>query len=313
MSSSTSLIRANTNYSDPNTLKNESPKRKIIGFAIAIIVSIGSFAALEVGLGIYMGAISGLSQVQAMVVAITGGIGGTVLLIVGIVGLVKNCPSKNKAQNKIDKNRLNKTIPQQSQEVKPISVRPKPAPVKPILRPSSKLQKSVQASKVVKQVEVQFSDNATLYNRTAAKVTIANCEVVEPDHGNVIFNYDGIFLNGKRILFSRSLTSGLVFGRKANTDEVIVENTEKAGVYKIIENQTNGLPQKQWIVDTNKKFKYSLFNIQLQRQVTLEDVYLVEEEVPENFSALASEEIISDWGSEFLADGAHNYQCLMKA
>jgi hypothetical protein len=71
---------------------------KALGFAVAIIVGIGGLGVAGVGFASFgahkgwwaAGALSNLSQIDAIIMMAAGGAGGIVLLIIGIVGTVKN-------------------------------------------------------------------------------------------------------------------------------------------------------------------------------------------------------------------------------
>jgi hypothetical protein len=80
----------------------KSPKE--LGFVIAIIVGIGGLAVAGVGFASFgstqgwfaAGALSNLSQIDAIIMMAAGGAGGIVFLIIGIVGTVKNKTFQNK-------------------------------------------------------------------------------------------------------------------------------------------------------------------------------------------------------------------------
>jgi hypothetical protein len=78
--------------SDSHSVKNELSKGKTIGFAIVIILVLGSLAVAGVGLGGYLQAesLSGLGRVNSIIMMVTGNVSGIVFLIIGIVGAVKN-------------------------------------------------------------------------------------------------------------------------------------------------------------------------------------------------------------------------------
>lgn len=79
---------------------NSSSKLKMYGFAIAIIVGIGGLAIAGTGLAVYfqVGVLSNLSQVHAIIMMSTGGGVGTALLIIGIVGTIKNYQNSNRLE-----------------------------------------------------------------------------------------------------------------------------------------------------------------------------------------------------------------------
>lgn len=64
---------------------------KTYGFALAIILGIGGLAAGGIGLAGYLGQISHLDHVRAIIMMAAGGGGGIALFIIGVVGSVKNC------------------------------------------------------------------------------------------------------------------------------------------------------------------------------------------------------------------------------
>ena len=69
---------------------------KTYGFAIAIIIGIGGLAVGGVGAaGYFGGAISNLNQVHAIIMMAAGGGGGAILLIIGVVGTIKNCKTSS--------------------------------------------------------------------------------------------------------------------------------------------------------------------------------------------------------------------------
>ena len=65
-------------------------KLKTYGFAICIIAGIGGLAVGGVGVAGYLGGISNLNQVHAIIMMAAGGGSGTLLFIIGVVGAVKN-------------------------------------------------------------------------------------------------------------------------------------------------------------------------------------------------------------------------------
>ena len=74
-------------------MRTDSPSKcKTYGFALTIIVGIGGLAVCGAGLVGYfhVGALSNLSQVNAIIMMAAGGGGGVIFLTVGIVGSIKN-------------------------------------------------------------------------------------------------------------------------------------------------------------------------------------------------------------------------------
>ena len=77
---------------------HQHSKLRTYGFAILIIVGIGGLAVAGVGLGCFgshrgwwqAGALSNLNQIHSITMMAAGGSGGTIFLIIGIVGSVKN-------------------------------------------------------------------------------------------------------------------------------------------------------------------------------------------------------------------------------
>lgn len=78
--------------SPPAPTSPPSSKLETYGFAIAIIVGIGGLAAGAAGLSGYfqVGALSNIAQVDAITLMAAGGGSGTILLIIGVFGTVKN-------------------------------------------------------------------------------------------------------------------------------------------------------------------------------------------------------------------------------
>ena len=76
-----------------------SSKLSACGFAIAIIVGVGGLVTTAIGCAGYLGAISNLNQVHAMIMVVSGGGGGAIFLITGLVGTVKRqqCSQKDRA------------------------------------------------------------------------------------------------------------------------------------------------------------------------------------------------------------------------
>jgi hypothetical protein len=87
--------------SDSHITKNKPSRGKTIGFAIVVILFLSSLAVAGIGIGGYLqaGSLSQLSQIHAMIMMAAGGCGGIIFLIVGIVGLVKNCSKNSQQQN----------------------------------------------------------------------------------------------------------------------------------------------------------------------------------------------------------------------
>jgi hypothetical protein len=91
--SATSVLRTDTVCRPDETTHNSpSSKLKTYGFIIAIIVGIGGLAVGGAGVAGYfhVGALSNMAQIDAIIMMAVGGGGGITLLIVGIVGTVKN-------------------------------------------------------------------------------------------------------------------------------------------------------------------------------------------------------------------------------
>lgn len=162
MSSLIPAIKTDAIHSDSNTNKNESSKGKIIGFAIVIITGIGSMIVFGVGVGSYLGSIS-ISQGNGVIMAVTGGTGGIVFLIIGIVGSVKNCPLKNKRQNKD----INHIHSQQSKGAKITSVKLKPNPMQSIT--ISNAQSALQPPKGPDK-ELHIDKKNSMYSATPWEV-----------------------------------------------------------------------------------------------------------------------------------------------
>ncbi len=86
-------------------------KGKPWGFAIAIIVGIGGLAVGAVGLA---GALSNRAQVGAIIMMAAGGGSGIILLIIGIVGIVKN--QQSGSHQRVDPKRSSATHESDSTE-----------------------------------------------------------------------------------------------------------------------------------------------------------------------------------------------------
>ena len=99
MAASLHSIWTEGDFSSSITRKAPS-KRKVIGFAIVIILGLGGLALAGVGLGGYLraGSHTSLGQVHSMIMMAAGGGGGIVFLIVAIVGCVKNCKRSSHQQ-----------------------------------------------------------------------------------------------------------------------------------------------------------------------------------------------------------------------
>ncbi|MFC2049064.1 hypothetical protein ACFLR2_00100 [Chlamydiota bacterium] len=91
MDSSATRITGRHSFA-PHVIKSEPSQCKTIGFAIVIILGLGSLAVAGVGLGGYLpvGSLSSLGQVNSIIMMAAGGGGGIVFLTIGIVGSVKN-------------------------------------------------------------------------------------------------------------------------------------------------------------------------------------------------------------------------------
>jgi hypothetical protein len=311
---------------DAQNKQNEPTQAKTIGFAIAIIIGIGGLAVAGVGVGGYLGAISGLNQVNSIIMIAAGGAGAITFLIVGIVGSVKNHsqkktppdtktpkkdPEKAKEPEKLKKPEKTKwrekaKRPEKTKEPEkakgPETEKKKEKEPEKTKGPETEKKKEPEkvdgpdktTSDTPKQKEISFSDNtAKLYHRTSVKmafrpadeVTIRPFKDVCPLAATGVQPHDAILLLGKIVLFSRNLGTSLIFSRAANTDHVIVDDAGQPGVYNITEVQTNGDPDKHWVVDTNKKFLITTKASNGKLEMT--PVYLVESEVPVGYNTAA--------------------------
>jgi hypothetical protein len=96
-----STLHAGSGEANRDTsVNNSTSKLKICGVAIAIIVGIIGLTVCGAGLVGYfhVGSLSNLNQVHAITMMAAGSVGGAMFLIIGIVGLVKNCSQKSNHQ-----------------------------------------------------------------------------------------------------------------------------------------------------------------------------------------------------------------------
>lgn len=100
MDSSASIVRSGEISRHIPTSPPPS-KLKTYGFVIAIIVGIGGLAVGAAGLAgyFYVGALSNMAQIDAIIMMAAGGGGGIILLIVGVVGTVKTGQSSSHRQH----------------------------------------------------------------------------------------------------------------------------------------------------------------------------------------------------------------------
>lgn len=127
-----------------------------------------------------------------------------------------------------------------------------------------------------------FSDGAPLIDLTNGTVTIKAKQYEGPLTGRKTSSPEEIYINNIRVIFSKNLKFPIAFGRKYYTNVIIIRRTEIAGVYKIVEYQTDNRPQNTWIVDTRKQ-------IQLETngsEISHEPVYVPDEELPQDFEGL---------------------------
>ncbi len=96
---SSASIRTSEHFSDTRSL--ECKRHKTLGFALVIIVSMGSLALMGVGLGGYLqaGALSHLGQINSTLMMVAGFDGVIIGLIITVIGSVKNCPKNIQQQN----------------------------------------------------------------------------------------------------------------------------------------------------------------------------------------------------------------------
>src|SRR5262245_32562042 len=92
-SSSSPDLRTDNVYRPHESTHNSLPsKLKTYGFIIAIILGIGGLGVGGAGVAGYfhVGALSNMTQIDAITMMALGGGGGVILLIVGLVGTEKN-------------------------------------------------------------------------------------------------------------------------------------------------------------------------------------------------------------------------------
>jgi hypothetical protein len=294
------------NPANPTNIKDEPTQENTIGFAIAIIIGIGGLVVAGVGVGGCLGAISTFNQVTSIILIATGGAGGIAFLIFGIVGTVKN-QSQKKAQSgtkKTKREEKNNNPPQKTTTFKTKnkineiskkkdlnSVNDKKKNEQKMKGTESEKNKKKEPKKVngpekdtlnAAEKTILFFDNqARLIDRSSGKVQIIPFKNLFPLVATDGQSHDAILLLGKMVLFTHYNGNMLFFSRAANTDRVIVEDAGQKGVYKIKEVQTHGLPENNWVVDTNKKFYITTTATNGQQKIT--EIYRTESEIPREF------------------------------